>query len=111
MSKHTPGPWHVQSGNLHPMIVAHDGTYVARIHSHEWPRINGLNATAVANAIEEARANATLIATAPELLKQLKLVVEMWRNIYTAEYATDEEACISVKDAIAAIAKAEGRTE
>jgi hypothetical protein len=53
---------------------------------------------------------ATLIAAAPDLLANLKEVVEMWRRIYTNEYGTDEEACEHLAPMMAAIAKAEGRT-
>ena len=71
-TKHTPGPWHIQDSPPHPMIVAQDGTYVARVHSHEWPRMHGRNATEVSNAIEEAKSNSALIASAPDLLAALR---------------------------------------
>ena len=108
MTKHTPGPWHIQNSNLHPMIVAHDGTYVARAHSHEWPRMDGLNATAVQNAFEECEANAALIAAAPELLAALHHALAALDDAQKLHphwiYADAQNAARN------AIAKAEGRT-
>lgn len=108
--KHTPGPWHVQPSRIHPMIVSHNGTYIAPVRFSAWERLDGRNATEVANARAECNANAALIAAAPDLLEQLKDMTESFRSIYTSEYGTDKEADEHTADARAAIAKAEGRT-
>lgn len=59
MSKHTPGPWLIDVANYHAGHIAtvdHNGS-VIEIWSETWPKL------------EDAPANARLIAAAPELLE------------------------------------------
>ncbi len=56
---HTPGPWNVKDEIIRTTIVASDGKAVAM-------------ALLPKRGVDEARANAVLIATAPELLEILK---------------------------------------
>ena len=94
MTKHTPGPWHVY-GDDKTLIGAADGKMMLAKTNHrhicqEWSR-----------PVEEAQANARLIAAAPELLVALKnLSAEMM-------FSTGREQ-VFVEEARAAIAKARG---
>jgi hypothetical protein len=81
MSKHTPGPWTAEHGS-------DDYFYVATEDGVSFPR-------------DEQKANAHLIAAAPEMLEALKLVRESG--------LADEYGASAVEDAInAAIKKATG---
>ena len=83
MSKHTPGPWwnsDLEVGTVPMMMVK-----VAKVSGATY---------------EEALANARLIASAPELLKVLEKMVEIWEVGGVDPYP--------IKEARAAIAKAEG---
>lgn len=87
-SNHTPGPWKVYGG-AYKFVVArpmpNHRPFVCELPDSE-------------PETEEERANANLIAAAPEMYKALKAVAE------------DRHACQIMKlRALAAIAKAEGR--
>lgn len=56
MSKHTPGPWHITVGAAYRQIEAVDGTLICFAASNNWAN----------------KANARLIAAAPDLLQALK---------------------------------------
>lgn len=104
--KHTPGPWFACCVDEYPHYVfgeEADKTICALCsndpndHDHEYERHEGVV------TLEERRANARLIAAAPELLEALKLCVE--RLKYYEEYEHGEAI---IADAEAVIAKAEG---
>jgi predicted ATPase len=91
MAKHTPAPWKVNSQKHGIFIMA--GNYclasTADVRTNSDCRMN-----------EEAKANAHLIAAAPELLEALK---GLFKN------NQDIDAYLQAKDkAVQAIAKAEG---
>jgi len=98
---HTPGPWIVQpvkgSFQVPFHILSEDGRPVAYC--------DGQQLRPDRTSVGEARANAHLIAAAPELLGELKYLVEEF------EEAVDwVPAYVAMADrAKAAIAKAEGR--
>jgi hypothetical protein len=77
----TPGPWHLGKRGGNPAIYGKDGTEVAEI-------LHGLT--------PEWRANARLIAAAPEMLAALQSL--------THPMASDED----LQNALAVIAKAKG---
>lgn len=89
MSKHTPGPWRVvDSWNDH-MVEGQNGEEIIwQDGPHETPTIN--------------KANACLIAAAPDLLEALENLAD-----YIDERAGDNE-CRPLENARAAIAKAKG---
>jgi len=91
MSKHTKGPWSVQGD-----------TYVT---------VNSLIITHCKQAgnttLEEAQANARLIAAAPELLEALELCLEAIQPYYDSDDDGSMEAAAS-NAALAAINKAKG---
>ena len=103
MSKHTPGPWTLtRTGDHKRWIVGNRqstwGTEVAEVYSDDTDP-------------DEAAANARLIATAPELLVELRAVSAWLKRLAIAPpnqmigAALDE----GVRRIDAAIAKAEGR--
>lgn len=67
MSKHTPGPWHVESADS-------DGANVVAIAQVAWCGTNGSYGRDASQTIsaKEAKANARLIAAAPDLLEALE---------------------------------------
>jgi hypothetical protein len=77
----TPGPWHLGKRGGNPAIYGKDGTEIAEI-------LHGLT--------DEWRANARLIAAAPEMLEALQSL--------THPMARDED----LQNALAVIAKATG---
>lgn len=89
MSKHTPGPWAVEDDIF---VYTHDGRCIVGAP--------GVNLTE-----DEAAANASLIAAAPDLLQVLKRFVAD-----AADYPAWQRPCAVVEEAEATIAKAEGRS-
>lgn len=85
-TKYTPGPWKY-GGNLKTGGVAVTGT-------------SGLICETLADITDDHRANARLIAAAPELLEALKYLVETYPVVFTSA---------GINQAKIAIAKAEGR--
>lgn len=80
-TQHTPGPWHADTGpktldSDHRVVEIHsstggktgDGNVIATIHGDIFNHTVPL--------IEEAKANAKLIAAAPELLEALKSIAD-----------------------------------
>lgn len=87
--KHTPAPWIISEEN--GMIIGiwpsdKSGPYVAAVRYSDNPKAT----------LEIAKANAKLIAAAPELLEALEYIVN------------NQDMDSSVKKAIAAIKKAKG---
>lgn len=104
MSKHTPGPWKVFNGtDVFPDDGDKEATrYIADCDMASAAFISG----------EEARANARLIAAAPDLLETLKGMVGMYVELVESGDAGfwDAEKVTEVIAARSAIAKAEGRS-
>lgn len=92
-TKHTPGPWYCVDTSNH----AHDYRLLAA---------NGvpLPLNVVANDHSEQRANARLIAAAPDLLAALRGMVCLYEFMHARNPHTDSRPL----QALAAIAKAEG---
>jgi len=86
MSEHTPGPWDASLNETLP-TARYCGAIVARVGCGE---------------VEEIKTNARLITAAPDLLDILKRLVMYYENS-----ATQPEAKAKIRDAKAAIAKAE----
>jgi len=86
MSEHTPGPWIIDSDDGDIIEVVSGDYFIADVHRLE-PK-------------DEWRANARLIAAAPELLEALEELVDLY------EYEDNVS-----RDARAAIAKARGRDD
>lgn len=121
MSKHTPGPWEFWSGynpfdKVEAQVTADGGDIVIASYNH---------------LIEEGQANASLLAAAPDLLKELETIVdqeqqssfEQWftrakpsgdcdsvqsKWLESSEY---EDFCDIWDGPIAAISKARGKTK
>ena len=76
MSKHTPGPWSVHrwswptevTGPIH-QVISSDNFLTAFVPAWDDPRPGEVEAS------EEAKANARLIAAAPELLEACKVAL------------------------------------
>jgi hypothetical protein len=92
MSKHTPGPWHVDAGDYKYHI------YYSREQSdHYFVEVDG-------DDDDEAKANARLIAAAPDLLAALKAL------LFNAQHGNGLDAHYRAQgEALVAIAKAEGK--
>jgi hypothetical protein len=95
MSAHTKGPWQVHSEYNPWVVIGNIGTYgfdsICDCDQDSHSKLSN----------EEAKANARLIAAAPELLEALKDLLS--RSEHDEYYASESDA------AEAAIAKAEGR--
>lgn len=103
MSAHTPGPWYVDNGTFVGAVRESHGAARPRIVAETHYRDTNRPSHFIPS--DEARANAALIAAAPDLLAAL-------RDLTSAEglpdgYA-DRKALIAA--ARAAIAKVEGRS-
>lgn len=102
-AKHTPGPWaHCTEGFPRPDVRAANGRAVART----WMVCSGTPKTAAGYQArcEEDRANARLIAAAPDLLEALKQI----EPILTRMYGPQAAELPPMQVVRAAIAKAEG---
>jgi hypothetical protein len=100
MTDFTPGPWFVDRINDSSFGICSDANVensdIAVVHHRHRSNKND----PFFSKAREARANANLMAAAPDLLRELKVMVE--------QYAPSPDDWI---DARAAIAKAEGATE
>ena len=96
---HTPGPWDVDDDTMEIFSITpgHSTGWIAKVLGND---DNGRPLTA-----EEMESNARLIAAAPEMLKELKFLVEQFEEAvdWVPEYTAMADR------AKAAIAKAEGR--
>lgn len=106
-TKHTPGPWQlVGPDDFGDYIVNTDGdpTAIAAIVNGNWLAMGGLT--------EQHKANAALIAAAPELLEALKAL--RFAVFVQSAFEARESARQSLKDLVnyadAVIAKAEGQS-
>ena len=112
MSKHTKGPWRTEEakagGVPYRLEIRGEenetqpfGPTVATLGWVDEPDICHVH------GIEEARANARLMAAAPDMLEALQGMLSMWNSVCTA-HAWEPEHLTEVTAARAAIAKAIG---
>ena len=97
MSQHTPGPWFASevTGDEEPCYIS----------AHRWESLAKVYGNEEADFAQEGRANARLIAAAPELLEALHLMVEA---LQPAEVDFVDYERIAMEKARAAIKKARG---
>ena len=101
MSAHTPGPWRIEYEEpFCPELVAPDGQRVVGVKLWE----DDADAPGVGLNILP-RANARLVAAAPELLEALEAALLRCEDCGTS----GDAHCPACESARAAIAKAEGR--
>ncbi len=89
MSKHTPGLWRVSTRNFNGKEYS---AYITHDHPTRPWRSDvvggwGITAQSSGETIEEAEANARLIAAAPELLEACKNVVAWFESIAAMQHA------------------------
>jgi hypothetical protein len=101
MTSHTPGPWEIYDceSAIRVGIEGGNGTSVVAFGA------KGDDAGVWGGTKDQAKANARLIASAPELLEALKRLVDLHVATYGLDGAWDEE----LNNAQKAIAKAEGK--
>ena len=99
MSKHTKGPWAVVEHD-HAICIQTESPSKTKYGASRYAAIGGFDRNDRAQ-LEEARANARLIAAAPELLEALTDCVEHM-------HWTQPQGEAALKKAKAAIAKATG---
>lgn len=107
---HTPAPWKIagKSGNDHEAFVID-----AESRSICWTTSTLDCDTDEEVITEEDKANANLIASAPELLVALETLLEDHKRMFPEAHPNSTikwEKCIEVKQALAAISKAKGTT-
>lgn len=94
MAQHTPGPWRAIRGDSVVSIVAADGSDIAATNTKAyWQRHD-----------DQDKANARLIAAAPDLLLAGRAAVAAWELPMTEESAATFETAIQLLRA--AIARA-----
>jgi hypothetical protein len=115
MKSHTPGPWLVrfdedQFDPTHSTLKIIDGREESVNHTHGALSLAFINVSAFAPHMDEPLANATLIASAPDLLSALEAVtkayVELVQSDYPPSWSAEKDS--EVIAARAAIAKAKG---
>lgn len=107
MVKHTPGPWKV-SNQFNNSIHEDKSCAIQRDHPDD-PQAYVI--AEICGDVDEHRANARLIAAAPELLDIVKNYIELERNAHFEEFGNSghEENTCNFCMAVKAYAKAEGR--
>lgn len=98
-TQHTPGPLHVGRRGLSPAVLDKQGRMLAEFPYHSSSRQHFV-------LVDEAIANATLYAAAPDLLKALSGWVEHLNAEPDGENDTPEYEMALMKAALSAIAKA-----
>lgn len=107
MSKHTPGPWNLfNTAEIFTNLGAVNAEGIEATSNDGWMiadcDMGGLS-------LSEIKANAMLIAAAPDLLEALEVMIEFVANVHANKAQT---ICYSEMDkARAAIAKAKGETK
>lgn len=97
--KHTPGPWEFDGDNA---VMAEVGAHICTVSmGDDFPCLEDDQR---ANAEAECKANANLIAAAPELLEALKALLD---QLVGDEFADDISSVVSARSAVS---KAEGRS-
>jgi hypothetical protein len=104
MSKHTPGPWSLdQPGKISTSIIGPDGEFVIAGEGDAWMVPFACR--------DEAVANATLVAAAPDLLAAAKEALSYIRALYQTAHGKGLPSNNSMaKQLRDAIAKAEGES-
>lgn len=108
-AKHTPGPWQIvidDDGNPlsgRPMVAAAPELDCAIVHWDGFVQSYWRSA----RGDKEIHANARLIAAAPDLLKALEELADLFDAMVSGEYRPDS---YTTQPARAAIAKAKGET-
>ena len=102
-TQHTPGPWHIGSGNGEGSIFAENGRM--RLETGGTTLYPICHNVSTWN-IDEDDANARLIAAAPELLTALETCVSELNQL--AFLANDKLANAAIEKGIEAIRKAKG---
>lgn len=109
--KHTPGPWNI-SRDTRTIFASTDGAGVLiRGIEQTIPQIAYIASNGFAATFEEQKANARLIAAAPELLEAAQNLLDYVREFFPDEplFSTDpHEQSVNVRDLEAAIRKAKG---
>lgn len=110
-AKHTPAPWRVQSDKNTTRVIGDNGS-LCGLHKTARNHIKGVSICPI-----ELKANACLIAAAPELLEALEVVEAQIESFYTATItnAKSRDENTELKSAAldnvrAAIAKARGQS-
>jgi len=93
--QHTPGPWHIGKRAADVAIYGHKGEEVAKILDFF-------------NDDEENKANACLIAAAPELLAALKVLIDCAADLDQSGTPNGMKNCYALAKSRAAIRKAKG---
>lgn len=104
MSKHTPGPWEADN------VDTGFSGYECHILADEAQPGAKLPAIAAGATAEECRANALLIAAAPQLLSELEAMVDMFERHIDGREGPDDAAA-RWDSARAAISSARGGDE
>lgn len=104
MSKHTPGPWEILSGKFVPtQMAAGSKMYVIQTADKHNDNIGfACSWLDDPETLKEARANANLIAAAPDLLEALESAITI---------LTDSVGDFDYDKAIEAIAQAKGESQ
>jgi len=93
-SKHTPGQWVIANSDAYNTVVIAQGAEICTVIEHQGG---------------DRKANARLIAAAPELLAALRGAMERWGDVIGSQDHDFEDAAV-LSRARAAIARAEGRS-
>ncbi len=104
MSKHTPGPWHHTGREFNDVRDSDDELVAVALH---------LRVGQPERSVQEAEANARLIAAAPELLEALKTAMQQLETdaiFMSLSGANGDHQAKAALIARAAIAKATGET-
>ena len=91
MSKHTPGPWHLEETSQAFIITKGPDPFDEQITDHVY-----------------TKENAQLIAEAPDLLAALIVITDKYANEMESEYCSTERDLPEVLAARTAIARAQG---
>lgn len=109
---HTPGPWTIgEAGNTgEAFCITAETRDICWTSDSTGTEDDGTGLLVT----EEDKANARLIAAAPEMLAALRVakteLIDMYERLYPAD-ESDNDTTIAIDAVIAAIAKAEGRGE
>ena len=112
-AKHTPGPWRLQADPCRfDNLTTITGGQRMNAKPHAWPAYPLTVQVGGTATMNEAQANAALLAAAPELLealKQCRLALEPYDDVKPRDWKTDrEKLAFAHQAACAAIKKAEG---
>ena len=101
-TKHTPGPWFSTDNGWHGTVVTHNSPVTDHIL-----QICAVQCTG-AKTLEEGKANARLLALAPELAEALRGLVKVIQEAMPPDYASQPYTASRLHAARAVLAKLEG---